>query len=56
MIDLTNYYLRMTAYEFGRLVEWMKNPKREPAGTAFTAGACRDAARAFKMAKMEEAE
>lgn len=34
--------------EYERLVEWMNNPNRKPANTAFTASACRDAARAFE--------
>lgn len=53
-IDLNDYYLRMTAFEFRRLVDWMKDPKRKPANLAFTAGACRDAARAFEQAEEEK--
>lgn len=40
----------MDGYNYLRLVRWMKNPNREPAQTAFTAGALRDAARAFEDA------
>jgi len=38
----------LSAFEYKQLVEWMKNPNRKPAYTAFTVGACRDAARAFE--------
>ena len=38
----------LSASEYTRLVEWVKNPTREPANTAFTASACRDAARAIE--------
>lgn len=39
----------LDTYDYVRLVEWMKDPP-EPANTAFTAGALRDAARAFEDA------
>lgn len=38
----------LTAFEFERLILWMKDPKRKSAETAFTSGACRDAARCFE--------
>ena len=44
-----NHPDNLTASEYQRLVEWMKDPKRKSAITAFTASACRDAARAFEQ-------
>ena len=38
----------LTAFEYTRLISWMKDLNREPAITAFTSGACRDAGRAFE--------
>lgn len=38
----------LSAFDYERLVEWMADPNRRPAQTAFTAGAARDAARAFE--------
>lgn len=38
----------LSSFDFERLMEWMKNPDRKPAAGAFTAGAARDAARAFE--------
>ena len=35
-------------HEYQRLVNWMKDEKREPAMTAFTAGNCRQMGRAFE--------
>lgn len=42
------YKDKLSISEYKRLVEWMKNSVRKPAINAFTAGACRDAARAFE--------
>lgn len=41
----------LSDYEFRSLVIWMKDKKRKPADTAFTSGACRDAAIAFEIAR-----
>ena len=38
----------LTSSEYRRLIAWMQNQQRQPAIIAFTAGACRDAARAFE--------
>ena len=40
--------------DYQRLVEWMKDPNRKPATTAFTAGMARDAARAFEDSGIEK--
>ena len=40
----------LSPLDYKRLVKWMKESKRKPAIIAFTAGACRDAARAFEEA------
>lgn len=42
------------AGEWLRLVEWFADSRRKPADTAFTAGACRDAARAFEEAQGQD--
>lgn len=50
---------RLSASEYERLVAWIKDPKRKPAHIAFTASACRDAARAIEASeilKKREAE
>lgn len=38
----------LSKFEYERLVRWMKDPERKEASAAFTAGAARDAARAFE--------
>ncbi|UOF78272.1 copg antitoxin of type II toxin-antitoxin system [Caudoviricetes sp.] len=43
----------LTLSEYKRLIEWMNNPNRKPAHVAFTASACRDAARAFESSVVE---
>lgn len=40
----------LSAYDFDRLVSWFRDPHRQPAHLAFTAGAARDAATAFETA------
>ena len=42
----------LTGSEYTRLVEWMNDPERKEAIIAFTASACRDAARAFERCEL----
>lgn len=39
----------LSAWEYKRLAEWLRDAKRKPANVAFTASACRDAARVFEQ-------
>jgi hypothetical protein len=55
LLKADNHRLRLgslSPIEYINLLGWLNNPNREPAQTHFTAGACRDAARAFERSNV----